>query len=99
MRRARPFAADRRTPIRRAYLDLAGLRPLMKSKRLTGTSHRKHIRNSSTGCRRQNTMAAAGAATGSTCCYAEDNPTGEAAIPYPFAWRDWVIRHQRIHAL
>ena len=58
--------ADRRTLIRRAYLDVLGLPPTpsKRSKRSSTTRRRTRGRRSSTGCSRRRTTASAGRATG-----------------------------------
>jgi Protein of unknown function (DUF1549)/Protein of unknown function (DUF1553)/Planctomycete cytochrome C len=89
-------AADKRTLIRRAYLDLTGLRPTYDeveafAKDESADAYSKLI---------DKLLASDhyGERWGrywlDVVRYAEDNPTGEATTPpYPFAWRyrDWVI--------
>jgi hypothetical protein len=88
--------ADRRTLIRRAYLNLTGLKPAYEeveafAKNTSADAYEKLV----------DTLLASpryGERWGrywlDVARYAEDNPTSEATNPpYPFAWRyrDWVI--------
>ena len=89
--------ADRRTLIRRAYLDLTGLRPTYEEVEAFARD------DSPTAYERLVDRLLASDHYGErwgrywldVVRYAEDNPTSEATNPpYPFAWRyrDWVIK-------
>lgn len=89
--------ADKRTLIRRAYLDLTGLRPTFQEVEAFAKSDSPHayaqlidklLASDQYGERWGRYWL-------DVVRFAEDNPTSEATNPpYPFAWRyrDWVIR-------
>ena len=89
--------ADRRTLIRRAYLDLTGLRPTYEEVEAFAQDDSpgayERLVDRLLGSERYGERW--GRYWLDVVRYAEDNPTGEATTPpYPFAWRyrDWVIK-------